>query len=610
ARINADKILAEELQKEEREKFTSKQRAKILHDTIVAQRKFLAQQRKKHSDLKTKTFEEIQVLYERLKRQDQNFVAIGSELCYITSRNQTAIYNLLSYSLIMPTSSNVLRTLEIAISQVGLGLYHNGTGNYHDLIISEIENVCHYLFDMYTLNFILFTRDQNDVMSLCQGGSSFQGNTWLYEYYLEQPADTATEAEKAAFRAEYKKHSDVACIMLGKMSHALQRQFENYPPQNIGLKFEKCCEKPCCRTNIFTIWWYAYLVANRPLNGKSYKDQACHHCHVAGHWKRNCPLYLEELRANKKKSAEHSQSACSFRDVKQKGKLFMGFHNLTSGQWNTSSCVFSLSCLLDLGFHHTIASNGISVSLNGIFYFSAISVNGVFEIDMNNNVPKNNNNSIFSINKKRKLDLDFLIYGTVDLAHIGNDSMQKLHSRYGYVYLLKHKHEVFETFKVFKAEVELQLGKKIKALRSDRGGEYLSQEFKDYLREIVHYWDIVRSKIHYYTFTVIHLGYAFESAVRILNIGTHYEDTLRKTMGYYFYFPPENKVIVARSERISCTQPSVLNMEDEDDEVYKADVAFAQNLSVDSTESRKEKPPLGCCFKISKVSEEYGKICF
>nr|GEZ33453.1 zinc finger, CCHC-type [Tanacetum cinerariifolium] len=30
------------------------------------------------------------------------------------------------------------------------------------------------------------------------------------------------------------------------------------------------------------------------------KDQACHHCHIVGHWKRNCPLYLEELRANKK----------------------------------------------------------------------------------------------------------------------------------------------------------------------------------------------------------------------------------------------------------------------------------------------------------------------
>nr|GFA24786.1 retrotransposon protein, putative, Ty1-copia subclass [Tanacetum cinerariifolium] len=40
-------------------------------------------------------------------------------------------------------------------------------------------------------------------------------------------------------------------------------------------------------------------------------------------------------------------------------------------------------------------------------------------------------------------------------------------SRYGYIYLLKHKHEVFETFKVIKNEVENQLGKTIKALRSD-----------------------------------------------------------------------------------------------------------------------------------------------
>ncbi|GJR53603.1 retrotransposon protein, putative, ty1-copia subclass [Tanacetum coccineum] len=57
------------------------------------------------------------------------------------------------------------------------------------------------------------------------------------------------------------------------------------------------------------------------------------------------------------------------------------------------------------------------------------------------------------------------------------------YSRYGYVYLLKHKHEVFETFKVFKNKVENQLGKTIKALRSDRGGEYISQEFKDYLKD-------------------------------------------------------------------------------------------------------------------------------
>ncbi|GJW35155.1 retrotransposon protein, putative, ty1-copia subclass [Tanacetum coccineum] len=56
-------------------------------------------------------------------------------------------------------------------------------------------------------------------------------------------------------------------------------------------------------------------------------------------------------------------------------------------------------------------------------------------------------------------------------------------SRYGYVYMLKHKHEVFETFKVFQKEVENQLGKTIKSLRSDRGGEYISQEFLEHLKE-------------------------------------------------------------------------------------------------------------------------------
>ena len=56
-------------------------------------------------------------------------------------------------------------------------------------------------------------------------------------------------------------------------------------------------------------------------------------------------------------------------------------------------------------------------------------------------------------------------------------------SRYKYIYLMRHKSETFEKFKEFKSEVENQLGKKIKTLRSDRGGEYLSQEFIDYLKE-------------------------------------------------------------------------------------------------------------------------------
>ena len=46
------------------------------------------------------------------------------------------------------------------------------------------------------------------------------------------------------------------------------------------------------------------------------------------------------------------------------------------------------------------------------------------------------------------------------------------YSRYGYLYLIPGKSQSLDIFKTFKAEVELQLGKKIKAVKSDCGGEY------------------------------------------------------------------------------------------------------------------------------------------
>ena len=64
------------------------------------------------------------------------------------------------------------------------------------------------------------------------------------------------------------------------------------------------------------------------------------------------------------------------------------------------------------------------------------------------------------------------------------------YSRYGYLYLMRHKSETFEQFKEFRHKVELQLGKIVKAIRSDRSGKYLSCEFEDYLRDcgIVSQW--------------------------------------------------------------------------------------------------------------------------
>ena len=46
------------------------------------------------------------------------------------------------------------------------------------------------------------------------------------------------------------------------------------------------------------------------------------------------------------------------------------------------------------------------------------------------------------------------------------------YSRYGYLYLIHEKSQSLDVFKNFKAEVENQLSKKIKAVRSDRGSEY------------------------------------------------------------------------------------------------------------------------------------------
>ena len=56
-------------------------------------------------------------------------------------------------------------------------------------------------------------------------------------------------------------------------------------------------------------------------------------------------------------------------------------------------------------------------------------------------------------------------------------------SRYGYIYLMKHKSETFEKFKEFQSEVENLRNKKTKYLRSDHGGEYLSYEFGLHLKQ-------------------------------------------------------------------------------------------------------------------------------
>ncbi|GJU49900.1 ribonuclease H-like domain-containing protein [Tanacetum coccineum] len=65
--------------------FATPEKSKVLLQLKLVQVKLNAAEvntgegRKKHAELKSKSFEEIQVLYERYKKQDQTFVAIGTE---------------------------------------------------------------------------------------------------------------------------------------------------------------------------------------------------------------------------------------------------------------------------------------------------------------------------------------------------------------------------------------------------------------------------------------------------------------------------------------------------------------------------------------------------
>ncbi|GKA21178.1 hypothetical protein Tco_0701167 [Tanacetum coccineum] len=77
-KVNTAELLILVRQKEFKEKRKRSNDLRNLQAKSDSCRK-IQPRRKEHGELKSKSFEEIQVLYERYKKQDQTFVAIGSE---------------------------------------------------------------------------------------------------------------------------------------------------------------------------------------------------------------------------------------------------------------------------------------------------------------------------------------------------------------------------------------------------------------------------------------------------------------------------------------------------------------------------------------------------
>nr|GEW30138.1 hypothetical protein [Tanacetum cinerariifolium] len=294
-----------------------------------------------------------------------------------------------------------------------------------------------------------------------------------------------------------------------------------------------------------------------PKKDNPAKDAICHQCGEVRHWRRNCPMYLAELMKKKKLSQGASTSAIftielySFPsdghriaveaiatyNLKLLSRLVIVLNNCHYVPSITRGVIL-VSRLFDDGFINRFDDNNvISVSKNNLVYFKAVPRDGKMA------------RKPYSHQVERAKDLLGLIHTD----------------------LLKQKHEVFETFKAFQKEVENQLGKTIKSLRSDRRGKYMSQEFLDHLKEhriIAHrtppytsqhngmserrnrtLLDMVRSMMSQTTLPKSFWDYALETTECILNMvptkkvdKTPYEIWHEQAPN-----PSENKVFVARN---------------------------------------------------------------
>nr|GEY05992.1 hypothetical protein [Tanacetum cinerariifolium] len=167
-------------------------------------------------------------------------------------------------------------------------------------------------------------------------------------------------------------------------------------------------------------------------------------------------------------------------------------------------CGDTVSRLYDDGYLNCFVDNAISISRNNLVYFSAVPRDGIFEIDLSNSNTIDSSMYVVS-NKRTKLNLDFALLWHCPLGHISKKRIEKLQhdgllnstdlrafekcvscmcgkmARKPYTHQVKRAKDLLGL--IHTDEVENQLSKTIKSLRSDRGGEYMSQEFLDNLKK-------------------------------------------------------------------------------------------------------------------------------
>ncbi|GKD08233.1 retrotransposon protein, putative, ty1-copia subclass, partial [Tanacetum coccineum] len=258
------------------------------------------------------------------------------------------------------------------------------------------------------------------------------------------------------------------------------------------------------------------------------KDDACHHYKEVGHWKRNCLVYLADLLKKKKQVGSASPSgiftielfafpnkywvydtsrveAIGSFDLVLPNGLVICLDNCHYAPSITRGVV-SVHRLVENGFVQHFTDFGISISKYNVHYFNAIPSNGIYEIDMHNLVPNVNSmynltppytpqhNGVSERRNRTTLPLSFWDYALKSATRILN---------------------MVPTKKVDKTPYELWYGKipNLSYLKVWGCEALVKRDTPDKLQQIY--------------VKCIFIGYP------------------KETMGYYFNFPPKNKIFVA-----------------------------------------------------------------
>ncbi|KAK8697812.1 hypothetical protein V6N13_113953 [Hibiscus sabdariffa] len=192
--------------------------------------------------------------------------------------------------------------------------------------------------------------------------------------------------------------------------------------------------------------------ALKPKGGVS-KDGKCFHGGKTGHWKRNCPIYLEDVK--KAKAVGASISSIYVIDVNMS----------TSSSWVLDTGCGSHICTSVQGLHtrRTLAKGDVDLRVGNGARVAALAARGGYQ---------------------------YFITFTDDF------------SRYGYIYLMRHKSEALEKFKEFKNELTPPDTPQWNGVSERRNRTLL---------------DMVRSMMSHTDLPTSFWGYALETAAFTLN---------------------------------------------------------------------------------------------